>query len=76
VPTDKHLAANPLNSRKSTGSKTKAGEEVARCNALQLGFRAKMPILHAEDPAEYQSLARQLDPEYQPAPGVEAELVA
>lgn len=75
MPTEKQLAANRLNSQKSTGPKTKTGKELVRFNALQHGLRAVLPILPGEDPAEYLQFRRELKREFQPKTGAESEQV-
>ena len=54
--TERQIAANRLNARKSTGPKSEAGKAHAKLNALKSGIFAELLIVPGEDPAELQAL--------------------
>ena len=54
--TDKVLAANRANTRKSTGPRTKRGKNRVRLNALRHGFFARGLLLTEEDRGEFDQL--------------------
>jgi hypothetical protein len=65
------IAANRLNSRKSTGPTSEAGLAVSRFNALKSGIDAKSQVIPGEDPAEFEALAENYRRQFQPATPVE-----
>lgn len=72
---EKQLAANRANARKSTGPRTQAGKERSRMNALKHGLLAKSVLLEHEDPAEWEALCEALFMRFDPADVIEEELV-
>ena len=73
--TEKQIAANQRNSRKSTGPKTQQGKRNSSANALLHGFTAKKHVLDCEDPHEFQRLTEAYASLYQPADEAAAEVV-
>jgi hypothetical protein len=65
--TDKTIAANGANARKSTGPKTGAGKLRARMNSLKHGFFAKELQLGEEDRPEFEVLRDSLLQQFAPA---------
>ena len=73
--TEKQIAANRRNARKSTGPRTAEGKSRSSLNALRHGLRARTIILPAEDPEEYQALLGSFEAHYQPENPPEYSLV-
>ena len=73
--TNKQKAANRANAQKSTGPKSEAGKSVARMNANKHGLTAKTIVIGDEDPKAFDALRAQLEAEFNPRPGLEADLV-
>lgn len=71
----KQLQANRLNSQKSTGPRTPAGQAVSRMNALKSGIDAQSNIITGEDPAALDSLTRQYYERLQPQGPEECALI-
>jgi hypothetical protein len=69
------IAANRLNSSKSTGPKSSAALTVTRFNALKLGIDAKARVIPGEDPAEFEALAESYRQHFEPASPVEVALL-
>jgi hypothetical protein len=65
--TPAQIAANRLNSMKSTGPRTEAGKTASRMNALQHGIDARLSVLPGEDPDELAALAAEYRHHYKPA---------
>ena len=65
--TEKMIAANEANARKSTGPKTGAGKRWSRMNALKHGFFAKELNLSSEDRPEFEALRYSLLQQFAPA---------
>lgn len=65
--TDKTIAANQANARKSTGPKTGGGKNRARLNALKTGFFAKELHISEEDRREFEDMRDSLAHQYAPA---------
>ncbi len=53
---EKQIAANRQNARKSTGPKTDAGKQRSRQNAFRHGLTAQTVIRHVESAAAYTDL--------------------
>jgi hypothetical protein len=68
------IAANRLNSQKSTGP-SPAGLSITRFNALKSGIDAKSHVIPGEDPAEYETLGENYRLQFQPATPSEVCLV-
>jgi hypothetical protein len=73
--TPAQLAANRLNSAKSTGPTSSAGLAVSRFNALQSGIDAKAQVIPGEDPSALEALAENYRQQFQPATPVEIFLL-
>ena len=63
---EKQVAANRKNAKRSTGPGTEAGKKNVSTNAMKLGFRARTVVLPDEDPAEFDELVQRLYAEYGP----------
>lgn len=72
--TDRQIAANRLNARKSTGPKTTEGRERVRRNALQHGLTARTIVDVFEDENEFKIFANQIASGYTPASPLHFEL--
>jgi hypothetical protein len=72
---DKQLAANKANARKSTGPRTQAGKARSRLNSRKHGLTAKLLVIGNEDPAEFEELRAALIERYDPQGAAEGELV-
>ena len=72
---DRQLAANRANARKSTGPRTGRGKSVSSMNALKSGIYAKSRLLPYEDPAEYEALRDGYYRDFAPANTDESELL-
>jgi hypothetical protein len=72
--TDKQIAANRENAKKSTGPKTAAGKAKVSLNPLKHGLLAKAALLPDEDPKTFQSFADELLDDLQPVGAVESLL--
>jgi hypothetical protein len=66
------IAANQLNSQKSTGPKSTA---LTRFNALKVGIDAQSRVIPGEDPAEFDALAESYREQFQPMTPVEVALL-
>jgi hypothetical protein len=64
--TDKQVAANRENARKSHGPVTEAGKAAVRLNALKHGLRARQLVLPGESQEEFGQLCQDLESEWQP----------
>ena len=69
------LAANRLNSTRSTGPRSLSGKLASAANATRHGLLARQPLLADENAEEYDALAAALFEQLAPAPGVEELLV-
>jgi len=67
MPTQRQIAANRCNSKKSTGPKTAEGKAVSRFNATRHGFTAKHNTLPFENNAEFHAVRDEFLGEHQPA---------
>lgn len=72
--TDKRLAANRRNALKSTGPKTEYGKVVARKNATKFGLFSRDVVLPDESAQEYETVARRVIGDLQPAGAIEQAL--
>lgn len=70
--TPAQIAANRLNSQKSTGPKSTG---LTRLNALKLGIDAQSRVLPGEDPAELDALAESYREQFRPIFPVEVALL-
>src|SRR5260370_14413594 len=61
------IAANRLNSQKSTGSTSPEGKAASSLKALKSGIHADSHIIRGEDPAELEALTAAFLLEFQPA---------
>lgn len=77
--TDKQLAANRRNARKSTGPRTPRGREVSKMNALKHGILSKQVLVaarhHRESGSELEALHRRFWDQLQPSGPLEEMLV-
>ncbi|MDH3890524.1 MAG: hypothetical protein OEV49_05520 [candidate division Zixibacteria bacterium] len=76
---EKQIAANRRNAKKSTGPRTPEGKAVASRNAVKHGLRARDPILKSphlnENPEEYKRLLDTLYDELKPQGIIQEHLV-
>ena len=72
---EKQVAANRANARRSTGPNTSAGKARSRMNAWKHGLTAEKVVLPGEDAQQLKAIRRELWDEYQPLPGMESLLV-
>jgi hypothetical protein len=70
---DKRLAANRVNSKKSTGPKTEAGKAKVAANALKHGLNARQNIVLPHQREAYDTLAHDLRAEVQPLGALELD---
>lgn len=73
--TEKQIAANRLNARRSCGPKTPEGKRRSSLNALQLGGFAKSTLLPSEDKKEFSTFARGVYADWEPVGATECTLV-
>ena len=74
--TERQIAANRLNSQKSSGPKTEAGKAKSCLNHLSHGFASSTAqLVPGEDPEEFKALLADLMSEYRPATPTEQILV-
>jgi hypothetical protein len=74
--TPAQIAANRLNSQKSTGPRSPQGKTASSANSLKTGLYARSQIIAGEDPAELRALADQYFLRWEPATPEESFLVA
>ncbi len=72
---DKQIAANRENSKKSCGPRTPEGKRHSSLNALKLGCFAKSTLLPSEDNTEFSRFARGIYADLQPIGTMERALV-
>src|SRR5581483_11090102 len=72
----RQLAANRANARKSTGPRTEAGKQIVAQNALKHGLCGNFQVLSCEDQQQYDDLFERFLQTEKPADDVERELVA
>ncbi len=73
--TQKQIAANRRNSRRSTGPKTRTGKAESKMNAMKHGLLAADLVVRGEDPAEFTRVLESLIDELQPQGPLEEQLV-
>lgn len=69
------LKANRANARRSTGPKTVSGKAQSSMNACKHGLTAKTVVIEGEDPAQFDSLRKAFEEEFEPRSLMERELV-
>ena len=74
-PSEKRLAANRANAKKSTGPRTPQGKARSSMNALVHGLSAKSIVLPNEDRRAYQRFARAMRRDLEPSGAMETVLV-
>jgi hypothetical protein len=72
---DKQIAANRANARKSTGPTTDEGKQRSRCNAVRHGLTAETVIGALEDAEDYKAFEEAIAADYDAQSAVERELV-
>ena len=72
---EKQIAANQANAKRSTGPNTSGGKARSRMNAWKHGLRAEKVVIAGEDADDLQAIQRELWEEHQPSPGMESLLV-
>jgi len=72
---EKQIAANLANARRSTGPRTSAGKTRSRMNAWKHGLTAEKVVIPGEDAEQLKAIRRELWEEYEPLPGMESLLV-
>jgi hypothetical protein len=72
----KQIAANRLNSFKSTGPRSQEGKQRSRCNALRHGLTAETVVTALESAADYQAYEAAIAADYCPRTATERELVS
>ena len=72
---EKQIAANRANAKRSTGPNTSGGKARSRMNAWKHGLRAETVVIAGEDAKDLQAIERELWEEHQPEPGMESLLV-
>lgn len=75
APSDRKVAANRANSKKSTGPRTVGGKAVSRLNAVRHGLTADLPLLPGEDAGDRLRLSEGLHAALHPVDDFERELV-
>ena len=71
----KQLAANRANAKRSTGPKSPTGKAASRVNARRHGLTAETIVIGNEDPNQFRFLRAALEEEFRPLPGLEEELI-
>jgi hypothetical protein len=72
--TERQIAANRRNAKRSTGPRTEAGKAVSRLNCLKHGMTAMTVLLQDEDPEEYDRFQEALVDELRPQGVLEQHL--
>ena len=72
---ERKIAANRANARRSTGPNSAGGKAAAKHNALRHGLTSKEVVLDNEDPAAFEALRADLMNAYRPADAAESTLV-
>ena len=65
--TEKQIAANRENAKKSTGPRTADGKRKSRRNAVRHGLTAETVIDVLEEAADYEALAAAINADFRPA---------
>jgi hypothetical protein len=68
----RQIEANRRNALKSTGSKTEAGKQTSRCNAVRHGLTAETVIGALEDAEEYKAFEAAITADYDAQSGSNA----
>src|SRR5688500_8757053 len=71
---ERKLAANRANAKRSRGARTAAGKRRVAWNRLLHGFTARSALLPADDPGEYRQFARRMVDELRPCGALQEEL--
>ena len=71
---ERQIAANKLNSQKSTGPRTSEGKAKVSVNALKHGLTARDIVLPGENPVDFESFRADLMASLDPQGGLEATL--
>ena len=74
--TEKQIAANRENAKKSTGPRTLNGKRKSRRNAVRHGLTAETVIDVLEEAADYEALAAAINADFRPATNFELQLIA
>jgi len=74
--TEKQIAANRQNAKKSTGPRTREGKLNSRRNAFRHGLTAETVITLFEDAGEYAAFENSIIADYEPQTAVERALAA
>ena len=74
--TEKQIAANRENAKKSTGPRTSDGKRKSRRNAVRHGLTAETVIDVLEEAADYEALAAAINADFRPATNFELQLVS
>ena len=72
---EKQIAANRLNSQKSTGPRSDAGKQASRMNALKSGLHAESHIIRGEDPEALAQLTAEYHAEFRAVTPRQRDLV-
>lgn len=75
VATERQIAANKNNSKRSTGPKTAKGKSIVAMNAIKHGLLSREVLLHNEDEAALVELGKNLRAQLQPIGEMEVFLV-
>lgn len=73
--TDKQIAANQQNAKRSTGPRSADGKRRSRRNAVRHGLTAETVIDVLENAADYEALAAAINADFRPATNVELQLI-
>ena len=73
--TEKQIAANRANARKSTGPKTTAGKSRSSANSRKHGLTAETLVIVGEKADDFDALRAELFEEFDPQTALECELV-
>lgn len=73
--TDKQIAANQANAKRSTGPKTEEGKAASSKNAVKHGALSSIAVAEHEDAALFESMLASLVREHDPATTIEHQLV-
>lgn len=76
MPSDRQIAANRLNARRSTGPKTVHGKRRSRGNALRHGMTAETIVAVLETREAYEQFHRSIRRSYQPVTPIDDELIS
>ena len=71
---EKQLAANRANAKKSTGPRTEAGRQTVSLNAVKHGFTGQITVLPGQDRAAHEAFCAEIVDELAPATAMELNL--